>query len=183
MRPKLDSLLSSHWKRQSLNHAERNSPGRKETSASFQWIESSSSGDRILKRTVCAATTHTVGLPSYDIMQDTDLVEGEEPEEELEAPPTFPTYANICAAYRGPQRGRQQDRDRQRPQHRYTRPPAPNQQRQRPQQDRRQRSRNGNFAESPNASDCASALLLIRGRILGCTSAPSWHLHSREWWN
>ena len=29
VRPKLDSLLSSHWKRQSLNHAERNSPGRK----------------------------------------------------------------------------------------------------------------------------------------------------------
>ena len=109
----------------------------------------SSSGqilERATTQTVCAATTHTVGLPSYDIMQDTDLEEGEEPEEELEAPPTSPTYANICAAYRGPQRGRQQDRDRQRPQHRYIRPPAPNQQRQRPQQDRRQRSRNGNFA-------------------------------------
>ena len=109
----------------------------------------SSSGqilERATAQTVCAATTHTVGPPSYDIMQDTDLVEGEEPEEELEAPPTFPTYANICAAYRGPQRDRQRDRDRQRPQHRYPRPPAPNQQRQRPQQDRRQRSRNGNFA-------------------------------------
>ena len=109
----------------------------------------SSSGqilERATTQTVCAATTHTVGPPSYDIMQDTDLVEGEESEEELEAPPTFPTYANICAAYRGPQRDRQRDRDRQRPQHRYPRPPAPNQQRQRPQQDRRQRSRNGNFA-------------------------------------
>merc|ERR1711895_245865 len=98
----------------------------------------SSSGqilERATTQTVCAATTHTVGLPSYDIMQDTDLEEGEEPEEELEAPPTSPTYANICAAYRGPQRGRQQDQDRQRPQHKYIRPPAPNQQRQRPQQD------------------------------------------------
>ena len=82
--------------------------------------------ERAAAQTVYAATTPTVSPPSYDRVQDTDLAEGGEAEEGLEA---SPTYARICAAYRGPQQ------DRQRLQQRNPRPPAPNQQCQRPQHD------------------------------------------------
>ena len=121
----------------------------------------SSSGqilERAAAQTVYAATPPTISPPSYDGVQDTDLAEGWEAEEGLEA---SPTYASICAAYRGPQR------DRQRPQQRNPRPPAPNQQRQRPQQDQRQRPQQDQRQRSRNGYSAPTGDLCFYHRTFG----------------
>ena len=152
----LASVLPQHIK--AIVTTDTNSPFEMAAAADSFYSSSGQILERTAAQTVYAATPPTVSPPSYDGVQDADLAEGWEAEE---GPEPSPTYASICAAYRGPQR------DRQRPQQRNPRPPAQNQQRQRPQQDQRQRPQQEQRRRSRNGYSAPTGDLCFYHRTFG----------------